>query len=51
MKLTSGEPTLTDRQWLPGGTLPSYLERGYVVFGELPAIPPGHTQYFLCKPL
>jgi len=31
--------------------LPFYLKRGYVVFGELHDMPPGHTQYFMCKSL
>ncbi len=31
--------------------LPFYLKRGYVVFGELPDMPPGHTQYFMFKKL
>jgi hypothetical protein len=31
--------------------LPFYLKRGYTVFGELPDMPPGHTQYFMCKKL
>lgn len=31
--------------------LPFYLKRGYFVFGELPNMPPGHTQYFMSKSL
>jgi len=31
--------------------LPFYLKRGYVVFGELQDMPPGHTQYFMRKKL
>jgi len=31
--------------------LPFYLKRGYIVFGELHDMPPGHTQYFVCKRL
>jgi len=31
--------------------LPFYLKRGYVVFGELHDMPPGHTQYFMFKRL
>ena len=29
--------------------LPFYQKRGYLVFGELPDMPPGHTQYFMQK--
>lgn len=29
--------------------LPFYLKRGYIVFGELHDMPPGHIQYFMCK--
>lgn len=28
-----------------------YLSAGYIVFGELAGLPPGHTRYFLQKPL
>ena len=31
--------------------LPFYQERGYTIFGELPDMPPGHTQYFMTKNL
>ena len=31
--------------------LPFYLKRGYTVFGTLPDMPPGHTQYFMNKKL
>ena len=31
--------------------LPFYQKRGYTLFGELPDMPPGHTQYFLHKKL
>lgn len=31
--------------------LPFYQKRGYTVFGELPDMPPGHTQYFMTKRL
>jgi len=31
--------------------MPFYLKRGYQVFGELHDMPPGHTQFFMCKQL
>ena len=31
--------------------LPFYQKRGYTIFGELHDMPPGHTQYFMCKKL
>jgi GNAT superfamily N-acetyltransferase len=31
--------------------LPFYQKRGYTIFGELSDMPPGHTQYFMCKKL
>ena len=31
--------------------LPFYQKRGYTIFGELPDMPPGHTQYFMRKKL
>jgi GNAT superfamily N-acetyltransferase len=31
--------------------LPFYQRRGYTVFGTLTDMPPGHTQYFMCKRL
>ncbi len=31
--------------------LPFYHKRGYALFGELPDMPAGHTQYFLHKKL
>ena len=31
--------------------LPFYQRRGYTIFGELNDMPPGHTQYFMCKKL
>jgi len=29
--------------------LPFYQKRGYTIFGTLPDMPPGHTQYFMRK--
>jgi GNAT superfamily N-acetyltransferase len=31
--------------------LPFYEKRGYVIFGQLPDMPPGGAKYFLAKPL
>ena len=31
--------------------LPFYQKRGYFIFGELHDMPPGHTQYFMCRKL
>ena len=31
--------------------LPFYQKRGYTTFGVLHDMPPGHTQYFMCKKL
>ena len=31
--------------------LPSYQKRGYTIFGILPDMPTGHTQYFMTKSL
>ncbi|MBN2148420.1 MAG: GNAT family N-acetyltransferase [Anaerolineales bacterium] len=31
--------------------LPFYQKRAYVIFGVLHDMPPGHTQYFMCKKL
>jgi GNAT superfamily N-acetyltransferase len=31
--------------------LPFYQKRGYSIFGELQDMPPGYTQYFMCKKL